>query len=213
MYLFLRLVHLYLSSVGINFAASSRLIPRKYFETDAAGLTAAIRHGQTFLGSTAYTQQIQILADTPAPKFQKNKTSVTPAWYNSLWHVIYTTAWPNNATVNEQRKDIDGIHKAAQVLRDYAPDGGAYINEADVYEPNHEGSFWGTANAARLKDIKAKYDPNNVFQVWQGIGWAGAADVRYECYSQLNPGGDSLVDYFDSASTMIRWRERNERSA
>jgi Berberine and berberine like len=63
-----------------------------------------------------------------------------------------------------------------------------------VYEPDHEESFWGTANAARLKEIKAKYDPNNVFQVWQGIGWAGAADVRDKCYSQLNPREDSLVD-------------------
>jgi FAD/FMN-containing dehydrogenase len=178
----------------MNFVMSSRLIPRNHFETDAAGLTSAIRHGQTFLGSTAYTQPISIVAETPARKFQKNATSVTPAWYDSLWHVIYTTTWPNNATVKEQRMAIDGIHEAAQVLRDYAPDGGAYINEADVYEPNHEGSFWGTANAARLKDIKAKYDPNNVFQVWQGIGWAGASDVRYECYSQLNPGGVSLVD-------------------
>jgi hypothetical protein len=100
MYLFLRLIHLDLSSVGMSFVVSSRLIPRKRFETDAAGLTAAIRHGQTFLGSSAYTEPIQILADTPAPKFEKNATSVTPAWYDSLWRVIYTTAWPNNATVD-----------------------------------------------------------------------------------------------------------------
>jgi FAD/FMN-containing dehydrogenase len=132
--------------------------------------------------------------DTPAPRFQKNATSVTPAWYDSLWHVIYTTTWPNNATVAEQRQDISGVHQAGQMLRDYAPDGGAYINKADVYEPNHEATFWGTANAARLKEIKAKYDPENLFQVWQGIGWSGAADVRYECYSQLNPGSASLVD-------------------
>jgi hypothetical protein len=185
---------LHLSNVGTNFASSSRLIPRKHFATDAAGLTAAIHDSQTFLGSTSYTRPIQIVAETPGYKFQQNVTSVTPAWYDSLWHVIYTTGWPNNATVEEQRKVIDGIHEAAQVLRDYAPDGGAYINEADVYEPNHEGSFWGTANVARLKDIKGTYDPSNVFQVWQGIGWAGGADVRYECYSQLNPGDVSLVD-------------------
>jgi FAD/FMN-containing dehydrogenase len=183
-----------LRSVGINFAASSRLIPRRHFETDAAGVAAAIRKGQTFLGSSAYTQPIQILVDTPAPRFQKNETSVTPAWYDSLWHVVYTTAWPNNATVAEQRQAISGVHQSAQVLREYAPDSGAYINEADVYEPNHEASFWGTANAAHLKEIKAKYDPKNVFQVWQGIGWAGATDVRYECYSQLNPGSASLVN-------------------
>jgi hypothetical protein len=93
----------------------------------------------------------------------------------------YTTAWPNNATIRRPRKAIGGIHKGVRVLRDYAPDsdGGAYINEA-----YHEASFWGTAKAARLK---TKYDLNKVFQVQRGICWAGTADVRYECYSRLNP--------------------------
>ncbi|KAI0292662.1 hypothetical protein B0F90DRAFT_1822708 [Multifurca ochricompacta] len=155
--------------VGINFALSSRLIPRTYFETDSAGLASALRKGQVFLGSSADVQTIQVLADTPAPKFQRNVTSTTPSWYNSLWHVIYTTAWPSNATVAQQQQLIKGIHDGAQVLRDYSPNSGAYISEADVYEPNHEASFWGTANAARLKTIKAKYDPKNFFQVWQGM--------------------------------------------
>jgi hypothetical protein len=90
-------------SVGINAAPASRLIPRRYFETDTAGLAAAIRRGQTLLGLSAFTQPIQILADTPAPGFQVNATSVMPAWYDSLWHVVYNTAWLNNATVAEQR--------------------------------------------------------------------------------------------------------------
>ncbi|KAI0258815.1 hypothetical protein BC834DRAFT_974769 [Gloeopeniophorella convolvens] len=82
---------------------------------------------------------------------------------------------------------------AAQVLRDYAPDGGAYGNEADVYEPDHEAAFWGAANAARLKAVKAKYDPQN-FTVWQGIGWDGAQDVKFQCYAPTNPGSTSSVD-------------------
>jgi Berberine and berberine like len=87
--------------------------------------------------------------------------------------VTYTTGWPDNTTAKEQRIAIDGIHEAGQVLRDYAPDGGAYINEADVYEPDHEASFSGTANAARLKEIKAKYDPNNCVPGVAGyrLGW------------------------------------------
>jgi hypothetical protein len=132
MYLFrvMQLIHLHLSNVGTNFASSSRLISRKHFETDVVGLTAAIRDSQSFLGSTSYTRPVQIVAEIPAPKFQ------------------------DNATIKEQVIAIDGIQEAGQVLRDYAPDDGTYINEADVYEPDHEESFWGTANVARLKDIK-----------------------------------------------------------
>ena len=40
----------------------------------------------------------------------------------------------------------------------------------DRYEPNWEASFWGEENFARLKTIKEKYDPNGVFQVWNGVG-------------------------------------------
>ncbi|KAI0258817.1 hypothetical protein BC834DRAFT_834569 [Gloeopeniophorella convolvens] len=180
--------------VGINFAPSSRLIPRHYFENDAAGLARAIRKGQELLGAQAQTQQIQILADTPAPAFKRDVTAVTPVWYSSLWHVIYTTAWPNDASVAQQRQLYSNVHQAAQVLRDYAPDGGAYGNEADVYEPDHEVAFWGAANAARLRVVKAKYDPQNFFTVWQGIGWDGAQDVKFQCYAPTNPGSASSVD-------------------
>lgn len=58
--------------------------------------------------------------------------------------------------------------------------------------PNHKQSFWGAANAARLASIKKRVDPQNFFQVWQGIGWDGAQDAKYECYEELNPGGVQL---------------------
>ncbi|KAI0045108.1 FAD-binding domain-containing protein [Auriscalpium vulgare] len=178
--------------VGIPFALTSRLIPRHYFENDPQGLAAAIRQGQVVSGPEAATQFIQVLIDNPAPKFAVGKTSVTPAWYSSLWHVIYTGTWNVTTPVAGQRAEVKYVHDAAQVLRDYAPDSGSYINEADIYEPNHEESFWGAANAARLKTIKAEVDPQNFFQVWQGIGWDGSADSKFQCYQELNPGDVSL---------------------
>ena len=39
-------------------------------------------------------------------------------------------------------------------------------NEADVYEPNHEVSFWGT-NYERLLSIKNEVDPDHLFDCWQ----------------------------------------------
>jgi len=48
-------------------------------------------------------------------------------------------------------------------LRELIPDHGAYPNEADRYEPNWEASFYGLKNFKRLKEIKKKYDPHNLF--------------------------------------------------
>lgn len=39
-------------------------------------------------------------------------------------------------------------------IRAITPGAGAYQNEADVYEPDPIGSFWGEKNYARLLAIK-----------------------------------------------------------
>ncbi|KZP23529.1 FAD-binding domain-containing protein [Athelia psychrophila] len=181
-----------LTIAGFPFAPSSRLIPRHYFENDTQGLTSAIQNGQLALGAEAASQPIQILMDSPAPALNVGNTSVTPVWYSSLWHVVYTVAWNTTTPLASQKSVVKAVHDAADVLRAYAPDGAAYPNEADIYEPDHEQAFWGAANAARLAAIKKEVDPLNFFQVWQGIGWDGAEDEKYKCYAELNPGGIEL---------------------
>ncbi|KAJ3491203.1 hypothetical protein NLI96_g878 [Meripilus lineatus] len=47
-----------------------------------------------------------------------------------------------------------------QAFRDITPGSGAYFNEGDVYEPDHEESYWGTENYKRLLSVKKKYDPH-----------------------------------------------------
>lgn len=67
------------------------------------------------------------------------------------------------------------------------PAGGIWTDDTINGRPNHEESFWGE-NAARLRSIKKDVDPDSVFQVWQGIGWDGADDLKYACYAELDPG-------------------------
>jgi len=62
-----------------------------------------------------------------------------------------------------------------QPLRDITPNSGAYLNEADYYEPNWPKSLFGD-NYERLKSIKEEYDPNGLFRVWNGIGGTRSED-------------------------------------
>ena len=48
-------------------------------------------------------------------------------------------------------------------------DSGAYSNEASVFEPNFQTTFFGN-NYARLSSIKAEYDPDDLFIVGAGVG-------------------------------------------
>ncbi|KAJ6550714.1 hypothetical protein B0H10DRAFT_2447074 [Mycena sp. CBHHK59/15] len=50
-------------------------------------------------------------------------------------------------------------------VRAITPDA-AYLNEADMYEPNHEVSFWGD-HYPELVSIKMKYDPDRLLDCWQ----------------------------------------------
>jgi hypothetical protein len=45
---------------------------------------------------------------------------------------------------------------------------GAYVNVPDAGLPNWETAYWGS-NVDRLRRIKAKYDPDNIFQYEQSI--------------------------------------------
>ncbi|CDO70883.1 hypothetical protein BN946_scf184804.g15 [Trametes cinnabarina] len=54
-------------------------------------------------------------------------------------------------------------------LRALAPQSGAYLNEASLYEPNPQKAFFGS-HYPELKAIKAIYDPLDLFIGADGVG-------------------------------------------
>jgi len=176
-------------SVGITTTLASRLIPKHYFQNNPETFAQALRDGQVQLGESASDQPIQILADCPPPQLDTGDTSVNKVWYHSLWHTIYSATWPTNTTAPVIREKMRALNAAADELRKFAPDGGVYINEAYVFEQNHEQAFWGD-NAARLYEIKSIYDPSNIFQGWQTVGW-DSNDPIYSCYAALDPSASN----------------------
>jgi hypothetical protein len=78
-------------------------------------------------------------------------------------------------------------HNAMKPLRQLTPGGGAYQNEADTFEPDPAGSFWGMDNYYNLLAWKQKMDPQNLLTCHQCIGW-DKTDARYSCYP-ADPNG------------------------
>lgn len=65
-------------------------------------------------------------------------------------------------------------------LEAVTPGGGAYLNEADINQPDWQTTFYGT-NYARLLSIKNRYDPDHIFWGPTAVGserWEGSADGR-----------------------------------
>ncbi len=73
---------------------------------------------------------------------------------------------PNTERGAAEARDI---RATMQIFRDATPDGGAYPNEADYFEPDWQRSFWG-ANYERLLEIKRRYDPEGLFTCHHCVG-------------------------------------------
>lgn len=70
------------------------------------------------------------------------------------------------------RHDRARIALAMAELRKVAPGGGTYVAESSYFQPDWQQAYWG-ANYPRLHATKARYDPDGLFFVRQGVGSEG----------------------------------------
>ena len=74
--------------------------------------------------------------------------------------------------VVKARRDADRIARAKAELAPVAPEGGAYLAEGNYHEAEWQRSFWG-AKYERLREVKRRYDPADLFFVRHGVGSEG----------------------------------------
>jgi len=84
------------------------------------------------------------------------------------------SAYPGERTPDlaAAKKDADAIANAAATLRACVPDAGSYVSESNYFNPRWQEAYWGS-NRGRLAAIKAKYDPDCLFFVHNGVGSEG----------------------------------------
>ncbi|KAJ6493167.1 FAD-binding domain-containing protein [Mycena sanguinolenta] len=169
--------------VGYSVSLTSRLVPRASFATpdSRSVLVDALMAASAVPAPDAPLMIIQITAPTAAraADLAPGRTSVTPAWRDAVYHVTSMGMWNWNATKEEIMGVYDRTSRLMDNVRKVTPDA-AYLNEADVYEPNHEVSFWGN-HYPELATIKMKYDPDRLLDCWQCVGWNPDSE-RYICY-------------------------------
>ncbi|KAF9061173.1 hypothetical protein BDP27DRAFT_1406835 [Rhodocollybia butyracea] len=178
------------TAVGSADLAASRLIPYSLFETQE-GRDSFIQLVTSLPGSF-----LEIDVVTPfLYNATENSTSVTPAWRNAVWHVLMGSEFVWNSTLAEKVAAFEFTNNCTAGLISIAPNSGAYMcltthfflfqNEANVYEPNYEQSFWG-GNYDRLLAIKHRYDPLGLLDCWKCVGWKGVDDSRSRCYPRVD---------------------------
>ncbi|CAD6904284.1 unnamed protein product [Tilletia controversa] len=170
--------------VGSAQRISGRLVPRALFQTDSdrAAVAKAIVAGYKALSSSKKT--VQFYSTGPPARISGKDTGVNTAWRSSLWEVILANEFSTADSQALKDQYAQDAHVAVDPLRALTPGGGCYYNEADVLEEDWKTAFFG-ANYAKLLSIKQKYDPNNMFIVWKGVGWEEQqGQDAFTCYQK-----------------------------
>lgn len=158
---------------GTNSLPSNRLFPRANFADPAkfAATWAAI--AQHMAGGH------RIVGYHQAPQNRLGvDNGVSSAWRSVVAFLITGADIPAGATAAQLAQAGRDIDAMMGPWRDVAPageggdGGGAYLNEANVMEPDWQASFYGE-QYPRLLQIKQKWDPTGVFYATTGVGSEG----------------------------------------
>jgi hypothetical protein len=105
--------------------------------------------------------------------------AIIPAWRNSIMHADSFDSFSMRGKTAAEISESRARHNIyMDKIRAVTPGGGAYINEADVQEPNWQDSFFG-GTYERLAKIKKEVDPWNLFWAPSTVG-SEAYAVRTE---------------------------------
>jgi hypothetical protein len=148
----------------IDFLFSSRLFPERSWndEESFTRMITAIRRvveegGYLFRGRS-FNPSYQ------AAGYPGSTSAISPIFRSSLMHatIFVTSQFNVNSTSEEWLTKYEGLNNYVNLIREATPGGGAYINEADVQEPNWQESFFGS-HYPRLLRIKKSRDPWGLF--------------------------------------------------
>jgi FAD/FMN-containing dehydrogenase len=152
-----------------------RLIPRSVMENNTATLnkvfTELAAQGVLLAGSTA---------DYAKPAGAPDN-AVLPAWRNTITQLQLITNWDSTAPwADMEAAQAKMTNELMPKIEAITPGSGSYMNEANFQQGNWQNVFYGS-NYGKLKQIKKKYDPENVFYNIKSVGseaWTVAKDGR-----------------------------------
>ncbi|KAK4185827.1 6-hydroxy-D-nicotine oxidase, partial [Podospora australis] len=148
-----------LNGAGRIFVPGNWLLPRRNWESPK-------RFNETFAVIQKHSESGRILRGYhQAPRNRANAdNAVNPAWRETVCFLILSG-------LDLQQNVLGPFKKVAPV----SEGGGAYLNEANVDEPDGEwqGGWYGVENYQRLVRIKQKWDPKELFYATTAVGSEG----------------------------------------
>ncbi|RDW74765.1 hypothetical protein BP6252_05907 [Coleophoma cylindrospora] len=150
---------------------NSRLIPRATL-LDPEGNAAVVKAMQTTVASGDFLLGCNAINVGAGGNFSRSDypdNAVLPYWRDAMVVCLMIGMWdwdvPRSNMEARESELINVITPAFQA----ASGSGAYLNEASFKTPDWQEQFYGT-NYDRLRAIKKKYDPNDLFYAVTAVG-------------------------------------------
>ncbi|KAF5359419.1 hypothetical protein D9756_003300 [Leucocoprinus leucothites] len=144
----------------------ARILPKRLWET-SQGLPALFK---TLRGIADDNGHITDVGINPTDEVSGNpNNAVLPAFRSMhsmclvLWH------WNDTASWEEQFSGTRSVTSLTSRLAEIAPETGAYLNEADPFNPNWKQDYYGK-NYDRLLSIKNIWDPDQMLYGTTAVG-------------------------------------------
>ncbi|PHH64520.1 hypothetical protein CDD81_4299 [Ophiocordyceps australis] len=155
----------------VDVSIGGRLIPRSVLQ-DAASNLAFIEALKLSVqpGGKYQTGGLALNAAHSVAGNDASSNAVLPAWRSSAVQILAFAPWDFKASLGSNLAGNDYLNQVTvPALTAVAPEGGAYLNEANLGQHDWQQVFYG-ANYDRLRSIKNKYDPRDLFFANTAVG-------------------------------------------
>jgi hypothetical protein len=165
---------------GGESVTSSRLLGRRELvstpHSDVVRYLKIAMAGQNATGGSFATIGLQGgpgVRDAPEERWG----ALLPAWRTAYLHFISNGATVDSVAAGSPKKALDGAAKWYEetrepMWREWSPDSGAYMNEANPFNKNFAKDYYGEGYEA-LRSVKKKHDPYESLFVLAGVGSDG----------------------------------------
>ncbi|KAI0711902.1 FAD-binding domain-containing protein [Cerioporus squamosus] len=157
--------------VGRNLELGSWLLPREALDGDYEHVAKTLMENPGL--------SYELIAGGAVSKTDPSSTGLNPAWRKAVVHAVFGISWPDGTSAEDIQQLRGSLERRLARVRALAPDSGAYLNEASMFEPDAKHAFFG-GHYQELRAIKWKYDPTDLFVVTEGVG-ADEWDEQLRC--------------------------------
>jgi FAD/FMN-containing dehydrogenase len=151
----------------------SRLFPRSNFEnSNSTAFRATMDSIRSFVEDGGYNfHSVDFAATYETAGYPGSNSAVNPHLRDAVMHATGFDSTSYNASLSDEewKASHARLDSYVQKWRDASPGSGAYMNEADVEEPDFQYSLYG-GGYDRLLRIKQTWDPWGVFYAVTGVG-------------------------------------------